>query len=195
MRKRQTARIERELNRLKKDFPVYTLTNHLDLGRFLKPEIFEYSNQIRLKRMFKDRMIEQFKDLEIVFQNLSNKHKKEILTSEQFLKMIDVLLDNASQVRLKRIVEKNKDKVRFEMQDNIDDLSSAVMYQNFFNIGFEGLIESMPYEFREYLITQVKPITQLMYAITKNYNKISKGKIPEPQFPKILTKSHIRSDS
>ena len=60
------------------------------------------------------------------------------------------------------------------------------MFQNFFNIGFQGLIDTMPHEFRDYLISQAKPIVQLMYAMTKQYNSLSRKKIPMPEFPMIL---------
>jgi len=96
------------------------------------------------------------------------------------MRTMNILLDSADKIKPKNTKSNSK------IQNDVDDFSSSVMYQNFFNIGFEGLIKIMPKEFQEHLITQVKPIVQLMYAITKNYNKLSKNKIPEPQFPKIL---------
>jgi hypothetical protein len=171
LRKRQTAKQEKELSVLKKDHSNFKLSNHRDLGRFLYPEIFPYANQERLKRNFKEGVIEELNDVEIVFPNLSNKHQQEILTSDQFMRTMSILLDNAEMVKPK---------------NETDNFSSSVVYQNFFNVGFEGLIKTMPKEFQEHLTSQVKPVIQLMYAITKNYNKLSKNKIPEPQFPKLL---------
>ena len=171
LRNRQTAKQEKELTKLKKDHSRFKLSKHEKLGRFLYPEIFPYANQERLKRDFKEGVIEELNDVEIVFPSLSSKHQQEILTSDQFMRTMRIILDSADKIKPK---------------NESDNFSSSVMYQNFFNVGFEGLIKTMPKEFQEHLISQVKPIIQLMYAITKNYNKLSKNKIPEPQFPNIL---------
>ena len=171
MRKGQTAKQEKELDTLEKDFPKYKVSSYLDLARFLQPKNFPYANQFRLKRDIKNGIIEELNDVEIIFPNLLDKHQQEILTSDQFMRTMNILLDSADKIKPK---------------NDVDNFSSSVMYQNFFNVGFEGLIRTMPKEFQEHLISQVKPIIQLMYAITKNYNKLSKNKIPEPQFPKLL---------
>ena len=65
------------------------------------------------------------------------------------------------------------------------------MFQNFFNIGLMGLIDSMPIEFRDYLISQSKTIAQLMYAMTKQYNSLSRNKIPMPKFPDVLVRDEL----
>jgi len=180
LRKRQTAKQEKEFNALKKDYSTFRLSNHESLGRFLYPKIFPYANQERLKRDFKKGVIEEFNDVEIIFPRLSHKHQQEILTSPQFMRTMNILLDRADKIKPKNTKSNSK------TQNDVDDFSSSVMYQNFFNIGFDGLIKTMPNEFHEHLRSQVKPIIQLMYAITKNYNKLAKTKIPEPQFPKLL---------
>jgi len=174
LRKRQTSKQEKRLKSLKKDYSTFRLSKHEDLGRFLYPEIFPYANKDRLNRDFKNGVIQELHDIEIIVPRLSEKHQKEILMSDQFMRTINVIL------------EKQKQKKSPKKEDELDNFSSSVMYQNFFNVGFEGLIKTMPKEFQEHLISQVKPIIQLMYAITKNYNKLSKNKIPEPQFPKLL---------
>ena len=171
MRNRQTAKQEKEFNALKKDYSTFRLSKLEDLGRFLYPKTFPYANQYRLKRDIKNGVIEELNDIEIIFPRLLDKHQQEILTSDQYMRTMNIMLDSADKIKPK---------------NDVDNFSSSIMYQNFFNVGFEGLIKTMPKEFQEHLISQVKPIIQLMYAITKNYNKLSKNKIPEPQFPKLL---------
>ncbi len=178
LKKRQTGKQEGELDTLKKDFPTYKISNHLDLGRFLQPKNFPYANQFRLKRDIKKGVIEELNDIEIIFPNLSNKHQQEILTSDQFMKTMKMLLDSADKIKSKQ---------------DTDNFLNSVMYQNFFNLGFEGLIKTMPKEFHEHLISQVKPVIQLILAITKNYNKLSKNKIPEPQFPNLLLEDKLNN--
>jgi len=122
--------------------------------------------------------MDELNDMEIVFQKLPRKYQKDILTSDQFMRTMNVFLEKSKKKKSAKSTN-SKDK-------ELVDFSNSVLYQNFFNIGFEGLIKTMPKEFQEHLISQVKPIVQLMYAITKNYNKLSKNKIPEPQFPNLL---------
>ena len=49
----------------------------------------------------------------------------------------------------------------------------------------------MPVEFRDFLISQLKPIVELMYGMTKQYNSLSKKKVPMPNFPDILLREEF----
>jgi len=178
MKKRQDARMKGKLEALEKDYSTFRMTKHVDLGRLLRPKEFPLKNQDRLKRDFTKGVIEELNDIEVVFPRLSAKYQRDVLTSDQFYRTVNVFLDNAANL------QKTKSK-------GFENVSNSIMYQNFFNIGLEGLINTMPPEFREILISQIKPTLQLMLAITKNHNKISKNKIPEPQFPKLVITSKL----
>ena len=138
----------------------------------------------------KNGIIEHLNDIEVVMSRLSKKHKREILTHDQFNRTLDQFFSIAREIQTKPIIKRKKGKkeiVGYELQTATEDnLSSVIMFQNFFNIGFQGLIDTMPNEFRDYLISQAKPMVQLMYAMTKQYNSLSRNKIPMPKFPDIL---------
>jgi len=195
VRKGLTAKQEKEFDGFKKDFSRYKLSNLLDLARFIRPEIFPYSKQNRLKRDMKNGILEHLNDIEVIMSRLSKKHKKEILTHDQFYRTLNQFIETARTIQTKPIIQTKKGKkeiVGYEVQKITEDnLISVVMFQNFFNIGFQGLIDTMPLEFRDYLISQAKPIVQLMYAMTKQYNSLSRNKIPMPKFPDILIRDEF----
>ena len=190
VRKRLTAKQEKELREFRKSFPRYKLSKLLDLARFIRPEIFPFYKKNKLNRDMKNGIIEHLNDIEVIMSRLSKKHKREILTHDQFNRTLDQFFSIARQIQTKPIIKTKKGKkeiVGYELQTATEDnLSSVIMFQNFFNIGFQGLIDTMPNEFRDYLISQTKPIVQLMYAMTKQYNSLSRNKIPMPKFPDIL---------
>ena len=190
MRKRLTAKQEKELREFRKSFPRYKLSKLLDLARFIRPEIFPYSKQNRLNRDMKNGILEHLKDIEIIMSRLTKKQKRDILTHEQFNRTLGQFFEIARQIQTKPIIKTTKGKkeiVGYQVNtSSIENLQSVVMFENFFNIGLMGLIDSMPYEFRDYLISQAKPMVQLMYAMTKQYNSLSRKKIPMPKFPDIL---------
>ena len=121
MRKGQTAKQERELVTLEKDFPKYKISSHLDLARFLQPKNFPYANQFRLKRDIRNGVIQELNDIEIIFPNLLDKHQQEILTSDQFMRTMNILLDSADKIKPKNT------KSNTQTQDDVDELSSSVM--------------------------------------------------------------------
>ena len=198
MRKKQTAREEKELDEFKKSFPKYKLSSMINLARYVNAEKFKIegksaskvSSKDRLDRIMKSGIIEHLNDIEVVMSRLSKKHKREILTHDQFNRTLDQFFSIAREIQTKPVIKTKKGKkeiVGYELQTATEDnLSSVIMFQNFFNIGFEGLINTMPPEFRDYLISQAKPIVQLMYAMSKQYNSLSRNKIPMPKFPDIL---------
>ena len=203
MRKKQTAREEKELDEFKKSFPRYKLSSMINLARFVNADKFKIEGKStsviaqkdRLDRIMKNGIIEHLNDIELVMSRLSKKHKREILTHDQFNRTLEQFFSIARQIQTKPIIKTKKGKkeiVGYELQIATEDkLSSVVMFQNFFNIGLMGLIDSMPPEFKDYLISQSKQIVQLMYAMTKQYNSLSRNKIPMPKFPDILIHDEI----
>ena len=190
VRKRLTAKQEKELREFRKSFPKYKLSKLLDLARFMRPEIFPYSKQNRLNRDMKNGILEHLNDIEIIMSRLTKKQKRDILTHDQFNRTLGQFFEIARQIQTKPIIKTTKGKkeiVGYQVNtSSIENLQSVVMFENFFNIGLMGLIDSMPHEFKDYLISQAKPMVQLMYAMTKQYNSLSRNKIPMPKFPDIL---------
>ena len=66
------------------------------------------------------------------------------------------------------------------------------MYYNFFNFGIEGLIKSMPEEFRFTLEDQIRPIIALMQSITDFAVKANpKRKVPFVYAPEFMRRSAL----
>ena len=126
MKKRQDARMKGKLEALEKDYSTFRMTKHVDLGRLLRPKEFPLKNQDRLKRDFTKGVIEELNDIEVVFPRLSAKYQRDVLTSDQFYRTVNVFLDNAANL------QKTKSK-------GFENVSNSIMYQNFFNIGLEGV--------------------------------------------------------
>ena len=190
MRKRQTSREEKELDDFKKSFPKYKLSSLIKLARLVRPDNFVITGKDVLYRDMKKGVIESLNDIEVVVSRLPKKQQKEILTHDQFYRTLEQFFKTARDIQTKPIVKTTKGRkeiVGFELQKATEEnLSSAVMFQNFFNIGISGIVNTMPIEFRNFLISQLKPIVELMYAMTKQYNSLSRNKIPMPKFPDIL---------
>ena len=73
-----------------------------------------------------------------------------------------------------------------------DKRLSFMMYYNFFNIGIEGLIKSMPEEFRYTLQDQIRPALLLMQSITRFALQLdSKKKVPFVNAPDFMLKKGI----
>jgi hypothetical protein len=178
MRKRLNARMEKGLEKIKNDYPEFKISNHTQLARLLHPDEFPVVKKDRVYADMVKGIIGELNDIEVVLPRLPKKSQKKILASDQYNRTLRVFLDNTEKLQ----------KIK---GDNFDKMSNSIIYQDLFNLGLEGLIKTMPPEFREILISQIRPTLQLMLSITKNYNKISKNKIPEPQFPILVTVSKL----
>ena len=77
-----------------------------------------------------------------------------------------------------------------------DKRLSFMMYYNFFNIGIEGLIKSMPEEFRYTLQDQIRPVLLLMQAITRfTLQSGSKKKVPFVHAPDFMIRKGLAGET
>ena len=110
VRKRLTAKQEKELREFRKSFPRYKLSKLLDLARFMRPEIFPYSKQNRLNRDMKNGILEHLNDIEIIMSRLTKKQKRDILTHDQFNRTLGQFFEIARQIQTKPIIKTTKGK-------------------------------------------------------------------------------------
>ena len=103
---------------------------------------------------------------------------------EKFLIFLD---DEVIKGTLKKKDSKKK-------QDDVKKHELFQLYMNLFNIGIEGLLETMPSDFHHYLATQLKPIFNLMQSISMYSNSITGSKeFPYIKYPQILQSTENQS--
>ena len=164
--------VERKTDELKKTYPKMKLISHIEFGRLWNPQDFSYGNQARLHKEVKDKVLQNFYDFHYAFEKLPNSYKDEIVLSNEFNSVTQKIFDYS------KWAGRNKSDER-----SIQSLSYA-LYLNFFTIGIDGLINSMPQEFQRYLTNEMKPILALMQSISKYAKTIDpKLNIPYPVLP------------
>jgi len=184
MKKIPSAKQQHSLEYYKNTFPKLRLIVYDDLARLREPELFPYENKARLYNRVKEGIMQSLFDFDYTFHHLPTHYKKEIMASSNFTNFI------------KEVFRFSKDIEKEQKTEEPEELFSFVLYQNFFTIGIEGLIASMPSEFRPYLEDQVKPIMLLMQSIAKYSKRIDpKSKIPLPVYPNVLIGSEIPRSS
>jgi len=176
MKKGLNAKQEGNLMNLKKTLPELSLASYEDLARLRDPEIFPYKNKSRLHNRVKESILKSFLESAYAFQHLPSSDKREIMTSHLFHNLMN------------NFINSSKDVEKLQKSDEPEKYFAFVMYQNFFTIGIEGLIATMPNEFRPHLENEIKPILLLMQSIAK-YSKRQnpKSKVPHIIYPKVLS--------
>lgn len=156
----QEIKQRKELDNIKNTHPNLKVINHLEFARLFKPEIFVYPNQNRLFRQVTDKIIQSLDDFFYAFKKLPQSYKEEIILNPEFSSMINMVF-SAGQIT--RQTKRERDKTKEDENNSI----TTDIYQKFFNIGLEGLIKTLPYEFGPYLKSEMKPLLLLMLAISK----------------------------
>lgn len=171
MRKILTGKQIKIINQLEKTFPTYTLTTYPNLARLRHSKEFPYGNKARLFNDVSNDIEQLFRDVSAVYHYMPLSYRTRIIASSAFYRLFtDQIFPS-----LKEKERKKKPTEKAEMYE------SFIMYQNFFTIGIEGLIRTMPTEFQNYLTKEIKPIMQLMESITSFYRKATgKKDIPYP---------------
>ncbi len=185
----QRLSLEKELDNIKNTYPKMKLIKPEEFGRLWKPDTFPYPNKNRLYREVSDKIIQSLLDFHYAFFKLPDSYKSEILLSPEFSTVMTNVF-SAGQIEKLRI-EEEYPKLPNEEPDNT---FSTDLYQKFFNIGLEGLIKTMPQDFRPYLIEQIKPLMMLMLSISR-FSKTAKSKerVPQLEFPAWLFDSNRSS--
>ena len=184
MRKGQTAKQEKILNDMKKTHPNLTLIKPIEYGRLFYPDDFPFENKPRLYREVTDKVIQTFNDYHYATRELPMSYKVKIITSRGFDDCIKSIIENMSYVDKKQKSEEPEKRLSF------------MMYYNFFNFGIEGLIKSMPEEFRYTLQDQIRPVLLLMQSITRfTLQSGSKKKVPFVHAPDFMIRKGLADET
>ena len=183
MKKGQTAKQEKILEDFKKTHPNLTLIKPIEYGRLFYPEDFPFENKPRLYREVTEKVIQFFDDYHYATRELPASYRVKIITSRGFNDCLQSIIRDMSYVDKK------------QKSEEPDKQLSFMMYYNFFNIGIEGLIKSMPEEFRYTLQDQIRPALLLMQAITRfTLQSGSKKKVAFVHAPDFMLKKGIIDD-
>ena len=144
--------LEREKLNIEKSFPSHKLTTMKNLTYLLKPQIFKElskSQQSRVMKEVKENCMQALKELSHVMQFLPKKQSSEILTSNQFEYFMRLIQD-------------------FKFLDKkIENEFAQTLFSNFVQIGLRGIANSMPRQFSVVVQDMVRPILQLLIAISE----------------------------
>jgi len=144
--------LEREILKIEKSFPSHKLTTMKNLTYLLKPQIFKelsQSQQSKIMIQVKENCMQALKELSHVMQFLPKKQSSEILTSNQFEYFMTLIQD-----------------FRF-LDKKIENEFAQTLYSNFITIGLRGISNSMPRQFSVVVQDMVRPILQLLIAISE----------------------------
>ena len=174
MKKRHTARQEKELDKIINTNPDIKLIDHNEFAKLHYPDIFPITNESRFYREISNKILQSFSDFHYAFLRLPSSYKIKIMTSRDFEDFINLIT--------------SQDYVLKKSGDN-EKAFTFLVYQNFFNIGIKGLIETMPREFQTYLNNEMRPILSLMHSIAEYSLKVNpKSNIPSIATPQIFGK-------
>ena len=151
-KKSYASYLEREILKIEKSFPSHKLTTKKNLTYLLKPNIFNelsQSQQSKVMIQVKENCMQALKELSHVMQFLPKKQCSEILTSNQFEYFMTLVQD-----------------FRF-LDKKIANEFAQTLYSNFVQIGLRGIANSMPRQFSVVVQDMVRPILQLLIAISE----------------------------
>jgi len=162
---------------LKDTHPEFRTTKRINLLRLREPKKYPYENKVRLHNDVTKDLIEVFNELNTYFYYLPVKNRMKVFQSTEFTRFVTeqwlVTLESND-------VQISKQKKAGEYNASQD--LSYQNYLNLFNIGLEGLIKTMPEEFKNYISSQLKPMFNLMQSIAKFAGK----DVPYMHFPNMF---------
>ena len=184
MKKGQDAKQEGILDEIKKTYPNLTLIKPIEFARLFHPKDFPFENKSRLYREVTEKVIQFFNDYHYATRELPTSYKVKILTSRSFNDCLKSIIRDITYVDKK------------QKSEDPDKRLSFLMYYNFFSAGFEGLIKSMPEEFRYTLQEQIRPVLLLMQSITKfTLQSDSKKKVPFVHAPDFMISKGLAGET
>ena len=180
MKERQTARQKGILEDIEKTYPNLTLIKPIEFARLFHPKDFPFENKPRLYREVTEKVIQSFNDYHYATRELPTSYKVKIITSRSFNDCLKSIFRDMAYVDKK------------QKSEEPDKRLSFIMYYNFFNFGIEGLIKSMPEEFRYTLQDQIRPVLLLMQSITRfTLQSGSKKKVPFVHAPDFMIRKGL----
>ena len=184
MKERQTAKQKGILEDIEKTYPNLTLIKPIEFARLFHPKDFPFENKPRLYREVTEKVIQSFNDYHYATRELPTSYKVKIITSRGFNDCLQSIFRDMAYVDKKQESEEP------------DKQLSFMMYYNFFNIGIDGLIKSMPEEFRYTLQDQIRPVLLLMQAITRfTLQSGSKKKVPFVHAPDFMIQKGLTGET
>lgn len=183
MRKGHTAKQEKEIEGLTQTFKGYRLTEFWDFVRLRDPITFPYAHKSRLNNNATTDILQSLKDFIQIFSHLEDSYKYKILSSNELTGFLNEIFRNAKVVEKKQEMEKP------------EKLFSVSLYNKFLILAIDGLISSMPEEFRIYLRKEIKPFLELMISIGKFGQRIDpKIKTPTVYLPSTFEERSFGQD-
>ena len=175
MKKGQDAKQEGILDEIKKTHPNLILIKPIEFARLFYPKDFHFENKPRLYREVTEKVIQYFDDYHYATRELPTSYRVKILTSRSFDDCLQSIIRDMTYVDKKQKSEEPEKRLSF------------MMYYKFFSVGIEGLIKSMPEEFRYTLQDQIRPVLLLMQSITRFTQQLgSKKKVPFVNAPDFM---------
>lgn len=167
---------KKKLAEIKEHYPWLSIITHEQFCQLYESELFPISNKPRLYKNVQTNIENTLNSFHYAFRNLPFSYQDKIVLSGNFNLVLTTLLQ-----RLEFALKTKKVK---KPRDNKTDLDySYEMYQKFFNMGLQGLINTMPEEFQPYLKSQIKPMLLLMSSIAKFSKSYDPDLIPNLNFP------------
>ena len=166
-----TANQEKEFGALKSKFPNHQFLDEIMLARILDPRTFPYSKPDRLYNEVSQKVIQSWKDIGDIFFHLPDHYRKEIISSEAFDRLFSTNILTTLQFETEKKRKHRKQKEASATEDVLFRL-----YLKFFRIGYFGLANMMPYEFRNYFTAQISPLYGLMRSISEYMERINPKK-------------------
>ncbi len=184
MKKGQDAKQEGILDEIKETHPNLTLIKPIEFARLFYPKDFPFENKPRLYREVTEKVIQSFNDYHYATRELPTSYKVKIITSRGFNDCLKSIFRDMPYVDKK------------QKSEEPDKRLSFMMYYYFFNIGIEGLIKSMPEEFRYTLQDQIRPVLLLMQSITRfTLQSGSKKKVPFVHAPDFMIRKGLADET
>ena len=152
MTKKWDAWLEREILKTENSFPSHKLTTMKNLTYLIKPQFFRVlsqSQQSKVMKEVKENCKQSLQELAHVMQFLPKKQSSEVLTSAQFESLMRLVQD-----------------FRF-LDKKVENEYAQTLYSNFIQIGLRGISNSMPRQFSTVVQDMVRPILQLLIAISE----------------------------
>ena len=171
---------------LKDTHPEFRTTKRINLLRLREPKKFPYENKVRLHNDVTKDLIEVFNELNTYFYYLPVKNRMKVFQSTEFNRFVTeqwLVTLHANDVQ----ISEQKKAGEYNASQDL----SYQNYLNLFNIGLEGLIKTMPEEFKNYISSQLKPMFKLMQSISK----FTGNRVPYVHYPDMFNDSTIENTS
>lgn len=131
------------------------IIDHLTFGKLFHPDVFPESNKYRLHKEVENSIQDYIQSFHYAFRELPYRKKIKIVRNPSFKIFISHLLGQLDYARQVRTTDKKFQQYAFDI------------YLDFFEIGIDGLIGSLPKDFQKHLKAQLEPILSLMRLIGK----------------------------